>query len=264
MIVTVARDDQRDQITELLAQVVSVPEAGPTQTIVAATNDRIDAVAVLDDRGRLATLAGRDPDALAALLADLVARDVREARLWDHAASEAHHHALVAAGFGFVAESVVVRRTLVSPPAPIHRWTHVTERDLGVDGFHSLVARALDGTQSRYLASDTKDALDTFGRNVPPSFRSRWWTAAAVDGQTCGLVLPRPVGDGVAMAFMGLVPDARGRRLSSDLLADALTRLAAAGARWYVDETDVRDPAAQRLLAAVGCRKIGKRRRYRR
>jgi len=263
VIVTVARDDQRDQITQLLAQAAPVSEPdGPTQTVAATTDDRVDAVAVLDGRSRLATLADRDAEALATLLADLVARDVREARLWDHPASEAHHRALVAAGFGFVAESVVVRRTLVSPPAPTHRWTHVPERDLGVDAFCSLVARALEGTQSRYLAPG--DPIETLGRDVPPSFRSRWWTAASVDGPTSGLVLPRPVGEGVAMSFIGLVPEARGRKLSSDLLADALTRLAAAGARWYVDETDVRDLAAQRMLAAVGCRKIGKRRRYRR
>lgn len=221
------------------------------------------AVAMLDRVARrVAELAhrGEHLGALTALLARL-AEQVPDALLWDQPASPVHHDALVRAGYALIAETVVLRRSLVIAPRPTQVFGHRTERELGPEAFAQLVAAALEGSPSRYLGA--ADPIAAFAARVPASFRARWWTAAELGGETVGVVLPSPEHERtVAMAFLGLLPAWRGRKLGSALLADALQRLAAAGAREYVDETDVKNVAAQRILIGVGCRRVGVRRRY--
>ena len=69
-------------------------------------------------------------------------------------------------------------------------------------------------------------------------------------------MLPRRLHGGRvgSLAFVGPVPEARGRGWGRALHAAALARLARTGAAEYVDFTDEQNVPMRRVFAANGCR----------
>jgi len=268
--VAIATPAQRPDAIALIEAVH--PELAPmtvpafADVVVAVVGGAVAGAAIVHrDRSRLEFLAAADSAEVAivlgALLEWLRARGVRTAMLRDHAGASTHHAALLAGGFAAIAATVVVRADLSALPPAEKPWVFHAEREIGEPALRAAMLDALSGTGSPRVRDE--DPLAAFARDVTPAFRARWWSVAALDGEHVGVVLPQAHGDhGVSLAFIGLRPAWRGRALSADLLAAALARFAAAGARWYLDEADVGNTPALHMLARVGCIVVGRRTTY--
>jgi ribosomal protein S18 acetylase RimI-like enzyme len=137
------------------------------------------------------------------------------------------------------------RRTSAGPHAP-GRLSFRTLADVGEDAFRDAIARVSDGTLDARLRDRRSrlgregDAADHFRLLAGMTHEPDWWQLAFEDGGSLvGLLVaggsaPEPV-----IAYVGVVPERRGRGYVDDLLARALAVLTASGAELVRADTDL-------------------------
>lgn len=119
--------------------------------------------------------------------------------------------------------------------------------EVGEEAFRDALARTYAGS----LDAHTRQELD---RGVPPEQVARadlamlrqlpgpdgWWRLAYDrDGRLVGLVMPGANSGGHIIAYVGVVPEQRGKGYAGELLAEATAFLAAQGAGRIRADTDV-------------------------
>jgi mycothiol synthase len=92
-------------------------------------------------------------------------------------------------------------------------------------------------------------------------FRADWTLLACAGDADLGFIVG---GTGGWIAQAGVVPAARGRRISSLLIAEAHRRMAAAGETRSVLTVNVNNPSAIAVYERIGFARIGRRARYER
>lgn len=92
-----------------------------------------------------------------------------------------------------------------------------------------------------------------------PAPRSWWRTAATPDGDLVGLVMPSRNYQCAVIAYIGVVPEHRGRGYVDDLLAEGTAVLAAEGAELIRADTDADNAPMAASFARAGYRIVGRR-----
>lgn len=158
-------------------------------------------------------------------------------------------------------------RAEVGDDAFVHAIRRVTEGTLDRDDRRSILERGLEAGARAYF--DVLRDLDD---------RPEWWALACLPGgrapadppdpvgllprprsatfsarSLAGLVVPQRIdGLGGAVNYVGVVPEYRGRRYSSDLIARALAVLAAAGVPRVIADVDRENVPMRRAFERAG------------
>lgn len=174
------------------------------------------------------------------------------------AAAEARIAAAEAAGYRLLVERYRYSWTPEHGlPALPGRLDFRPEPDDGriLDVLRDIEQGSLDGHARQAIAEGgieqaAQEELDHFRWMSSPR---EWWRVAYTPaGEVVGLHVPGRVPSGPAVAFIGVVPEQRGRGYAYDLLADCTNLLAAEGARTIAAATDLGNAPMAANFAKAG------------
>lgn len=123
--------------------------------------------------------------------------------------------------------------------------------------FRRVTAGSLDESTRRAVTTDDEEAA---AREVLSLYRSMpgdrdWWRLARdADGRTIGFVIPSATEQSPNVGYLGVVPEARGRRYADDLLAEATHFHARRGAERISATTDISNVPMAAAFARQGYR----------
>ncbi len=123
-----------------------------------------------------------------------------------------------------------------------------------------LLSRALDGTLDAHSRSDLADktpeqvAAAQYDEEFPGYKGPReWWRIATTpDGEPIGFVIPSRNAYNPIIAYLGVVPEHRGRGYVDEILAEGTRILAAQGVPRIRAATDVGNVPMARAFARLG------------
>lgn len=158
------------------------------------------------------------------------------------------------AGFRYVTRLVFMRRAV--------RGSDRLEASDWLDGAHYLPALREDFSATLLRTHDgTLDCPELNASRVPaelvagfdlPERASAWHFLARADTAPVGLVLLNPVERSLELAYLGVVPEARGRGYGAKLVRHALHQARCAGFETVSLSVDVRNTPAVRLYTKLG------------
>ncbi|MBF8186663.1 GNAT family N-acetyltransferase [Nonomuraea sp. K274] len=175
------------------------------------------------------------------------------------------HEALTLAGFAMEVERLMLEWAAgTGVPADPGRLTYRPARRMDFAEVIDLLVRVSDGS----LDYDTQVEVATMGAEhearwmyddlVSRKAKPDWFVIGYLGDSPVGLVAP----DDHSIAYIGVVPEHRGRGYVNDLLARGTATLAEAGLQRIVAATDVANvPTAQAFLRA-GYSEVGRLFRY--
>ncbi len=133
-----------------------------------------------------------------------------------------------------------VAGTPVPPPSGRLRFSPADD-DAFLDVFRRVAAGSLDVATRRAVGADGDEAAardDLRFYRAAPGDRAWWRVAHDADGAVAGFVIPSATEAGPNVGYLGVVPEARGRRHVDDLLAAATRFHASRGAERISATTD--------------------------
>jgi ribosomal protein S18 acetylase RimI-like enzyme len=154
-------------------------------------------------------------------------------------------------GLTYLRHDGIVDANLLTIP---RRLDFTSQEDSPSNEFQQTLLESYEGTLDcpEVNGVRTLDEVLAGHRAQSPNGRSHWWLACA-NGVSVGvLLLAEPNADEWEVAYMGLVPEARGQRLGQELLLHALIEARAAGVEQVILSVDDRNVLARRLYERVG------------
>lgn len=175
------------------------------------------------------------------------------------------HEALVAAGFVMEVERLLLEWAAGSDlPDDPGRLTYRPARRMDPDDVIRLLVRISEGS----LDHDTRVEVATSGAEAEARWmyddlmarkaKPDWFVVGHLGGSPVGLVAP----DDHSIAYIGVVPEHRGRGYVDDLLAYGTRTLAAEGLRRIVAATDVANAPTAAAFRRAGYSEVGRLFRY--
>jgi ribosomal protein S18 acetylase RimI-like enzyme len=147
------------------------------------------------------------------------------------------------------------RDLLELPSAKKRTWRFERYGPELADEFAATVARTYEGTLDCPELNGIR-AIDEImaGHRAQGKFHPDYWWLAIVDGVPAGVVLLAEMADGTSweLAYLGVVPEQRGRGLARSLLTHALHALSERSAAYVILAVDERNRPARRLYEALG------------
>jgi len=144
-----------------------------------------------------------------------------------------------------------------------------TLADVGEEEFRKAIASVSDGTldgrlqEMRTRLGRTGDAAEHFRLLMGIPHESDWWQLAyAADGGLVGLIVGGGNASEPVIAYVGVVPEQRGRGYVDDLVAQAVTTLTAAGASVIRADTDVANVPMANAFRRAGFEQFSARTEY--
>jgi ribosomal protein S18 acetylase RimI-like enzyme len=164
-------------------------------------------------------------------------------------------------GFRLITRLVYLRRPLAASDGqqagapPGLRLTCTAYSDATCEAFHETLLRSYEQTQDCPELNGVRDVAEIIaGHKAQGVFDpARWWLALA-DGRPAGVVILTEVADWFSwdVAYVGVVPEARGRGIGAALMGRALAAAVAAGAAQMTLAVDERNRTARHLYARLG------------
>jgi RimJ/RimL family protein N-acetyltransferase len=175
------------------------------------------------------------------------------------------HEAVTLAGFTMEVERLMLEWvTGTDVPADPGRLTYRPARRMDPAEVIALLVRVSDGS----LDYDTQVEVATAGAEhearwmyddlVNRKGKPDWFVIGYLDDSPVGLVAP----DDHSIAYIGVVPEHRGRGYVNDLLARGTATLAEAGVRRIVAATDVANAPTANAFSRAGYSEVGRLFRY--
>ena len=162
-----------------------------------------------------------------------------------------------ALGFAAVAQRQVARRSLSDPLPPDLGRITLVPTDPGAAILRATFAAAILDCADRDLDPEAPDVeLESLRVGAGSAFDPALWCVAYCDGAPIGVALGHryeAAPDIATLAFVGLVPSARGQGLGRQLHVAALSRFAAAGVASYLDGADVLNLPMLSVFGSSGC-----------
>ncbi len=164
-------------------------------------------------------------------------------------------------GFDLITRLVYLRRPLApsdaepdgTPPGP--SLTYLAYSDATREVFHETLLRSYEGTQDCPELNGVREVAEVIaGHKAQGVFDpTRWWLALA-GGSPAGVLILTEVADWASwdVAYVGVVPEARGRGVGASLMRRALAAAAASQALQLTLAVDARNETAQHLYARLG------------
>jgi ribosomal protein S18 acetylase RimI-like enzyme len=183
---------------------------------------------------------------------ELYARDAPD--LLDEVAAEAGFE--LAYRQGRVGRSLAELYRPANRPFTFRRWSEVGRR-----GLLTMLAGIWEGGDgpNRLPAELELERLEDVARpgpSEPPDMSL--WRVAYYAGEPAGVALVIDAGGGLGtLAYIGLLPELRGRGLGRALHAEALWLMRSSGLARYEDGTGVDNGAMRAILEDAGCQPIG-------
>ncbi|MGI5269248.1 GNAT family N-acetyltransferase [Nonomuraea sp. CA-218870] len=175
------------------------------------------------------------------------------------------HESLTGAGFTMEVERLLLEWRLGSDlPADPGRLTYRPARELDPAHVLDVLVRISYGS----LDYDTRQELATAGAEHEARWmyddlmnrrgKPGWFVIGYLDDEPVGLVAP----DDHSIAYIGVVPEHRGRGYVDDLLAHGTRTLAEAGVERVVAATDVANTPTAAAFLRAGYSEVGRLYRY--
>ncbi|MEN3284910.1 MAG: hypothetical protein V7607_6050 [Solirubrobacteraceae bacterium] len=176
---------------------------------------------------------------------------------------------LEAAGYELVRDGL--RWLLASPsehvePGPL---TFRTIADVGEDAFVDAIAATFEGTADSELTLDVEQhgAREAARRYLEDheslEHRPEWFELAYVGDDLAGVIMGARNPTSAVIAYVGVVPEQRGRGLAAPLVRRGTARLAAAGATEIRGDCDRDNVAMAKAFERAGYAQFARRRSFR-
>ncbi len=153
--------------------------------------------------------------------------------------------------------------------SPSKRLQSRTLNEVGETVFVDAILRVSEGALDRALQSEQRKltpveaAKERFDVSKGLKYEPTWWQLAYQEGDLVGLVMPAENDGGPIIAYVGIVPEHRGRGYIDDVLAQGTRVLASAGAPRIRADTDTRNFPMVAAFRRAGYRQFAMRMMYR-
>jgi len=189
------------------------------------------------------------------------------------AARERNQQAIITAeAVGFQPSRQTLRFELTDMHAPISLPSRLTFRNLttmGEEAFITAIARVSEGSLDRNVQASRAQlgaraaAGEHFMGMQGFKHEPGWWQLAYLpDGDLAGLVMPARNDGGPIIAYIGVVPEQRGKGYVDDLLAKGTAILAASGAWRIRADTDTQNAPMAAAFRRAGYKGFARRHEY--
>jgi ribosomal protein S18 acetylase RimI-like enzyme len=143
--------------------------------------------------------------------------------------------------------------------------------EVGEDAFVEAIAATYEGTRDSWIRRSIAElgllgaAREDFDDNSEMEHRPEWWELAyADDGALAGVVMAARNPTSAVVAYVGVVPEQRGRGLAAELVRRGTEQLLAAGATAIRGDCDRDNVGMVKAFERAGFDQVGRRRSYQR
>jgi RimJ/RimL family protein N-acetyltransferase len=178
---------------------------------------------------------------------------------------------LAESGYGLLRDGV---RWLYTPPADRDvasdsQLTFRTLAEVGEDAFVEAIAATYEGTRDSWLSRNIEErglleaARADFLDYQQMEYRPEWWELAyADDGALAGVIMAARNPGSAVVAYVGVVPQQRGRGFAAELVRRGTDSLAASGATEIRGDCDSDNIAMVKAFERAGYQQTARRRSY--
>jgi ribosomal protein S18 acetylase RimI-like enzyme len=178
---------------------------------------------------------------------------------------------LTEAGYGLLRDGLrwVYRTSREQASAPELSLAFRGLRDVGEDAFVEAVAATYEGTRDSWLMQNIGErgllgaARADFLDYQQMEYQPEWWELAYThEGALAGVIMPARNPSSAVVAYVGVVPEQRGRGLAVPLVRRGTEQLAASGAAEIRGDCDRDNVAMVKAFQRAGYEQFARRRSY--
>jgi ribosomal protein S18 acetylase RimI-like enzyme len=143
--------------------------------------------------------------------------------------------------------------------------------EVGDEAFVEAIASTYEGTRDSWISSSIEEhgalaaARTDFRDYQGLDYLPGWWELAYTEGGAlAGVIMGARNPSKAVVAYVGVVPEQRGRGLAAELVRRCTERLLASGAREIGGDCDRDNVAMVKAFERAGFEQVGRRRSYRR
>jgi ribosomal protein S18 acetylase RimI-like enzyme len=185
--------------------------------------------------------------------------------------AEARVQLLEDAGYTLLRDGLRWRYSGVAPPEqPDPALTFRTLAEVGEEAFVAAIASTYEGTRDSWLARSIDElgvleaARVDFVDAQALEYLPGWWELAYTDGDTlAGVIMGAKNPSSAVVWYVGVVPEARGRGLATQLVRRGTERLLAAGVDEIRGDCDLENVGMAKGFERAGYEQFTRRRSYR-
>src|SRR5262245_17822375 len=178
---------------------------------------------------------------------------------------------LTESGYGLLRDGV---RWLYTPPAEhdaasVSQLTFRTLAEAGDDAFVEAIAATYEGTRDSWLSRNIEEhgllgaARADFLDSQQMEYRPEWWELAyAGDGALAGVIMAARNPGSAVVAYVGVVPQQRGRGFAAELVRRGTASLVTSGATEIRGDCDSDNIAMVKAFERAGYQQTARRRSY--
>lgn len=174
-------------------------------------------------------------------------------------------------GFSLIRETCRFElQAITAEVKPSKRLLYRTLDDVGEDSFIDAIERVSSDSLDRIIKQEMEElgtkeyAHEYFKRMKAFKYKSTWWQLAYTsDGALVGLVMPAENDGGAIIGYLGVAPEQRGHRYSTELLTQGTQTLLSDGATRIRSDADVNNIAMVSAFQRTGYNQFAFRKEYR-
>ena len=142
--------------------------------------------------------------------------------------------------------------------------------EVGDDAFVDAIASTYQGTRDSWLTRNIQEhglqgaARSDFRELQDMEYRPEWWELAYEDGALAGVIMAARNPSVAVVAYVGVVPEQRGRGLAPQLVRRGTERLVDSGADEIRGDCDLDNVAMVKAFERAGYEQFARRRTYQR
>jgi ribosomal protein S18 acetylase RimI-like enzyme len=184
--------------------------------------------------------------------------------------AEARVKLLEDAGYTLLRDGLRWQYSGLAPEQPDSSLAFRNLAEVGEDAFVAAIAATYEGTRDSWIARSMEEdgplgaAREDFNDAQALEYEPGWWELAYTDGDTvAGVIMGAKNPSSAVVWYVGVVPEARGRGLATQLVRRGTERLLAAGVDEIRGDCDVDNVGMVKGFERAGYEQFARRRSYR-
>jgi ribosomal protein S18 acetylase RimI-like enzyme len=182
--------------------------------------------------------------------------------------AEARVKLLEDAGYTLLRDGLRWRYSGPPPEQPDSSLTFRTLAEVGDDAFVAAIAATYEGTRDSLLTRAKEEhgalgaAREDFTDAQALEYEPEWWELAYADGALAGVIMGAKNPSSAVVWYVGVVPEARGRGLATQLVRRGTERLLATGLDEIRGDCDLANVGMVKGFERAGYQQFARRRSY--
>lgn len=171
-------------------------------------------------------------------------------------------------GYTLLRDGLRWRYSRSAPEQPDPSLTFRTLAEVGEDAFVAAIAATYEGTLDSLLTRAKEEhgalgaAREDFTDAQMLEYEPEWWELAYVNGEHAGVIMGAKNPSSAVVWYVGVVPEARGRGLATQLVRRGTERLLAGGADEIRGDCDLANVGMVKGFERAGYEQFARRRSY--